>query len=171
MKNKSQVLFIIGFMATGKSTIGKLLSETLRYPLYDTDTIIERKLGKKVTEIFKDYGEKKFRELEKEVLVSLLGKERIIVSTGGGLPTFKDNLKLMIENGTVISLISTPESILKRAEKEGNTRPLLEGENKLLKIISLMEERAYAYIMADILVNTTNKNTDEIISEIKKRLR
>ena len=170
MSQNSNIIFLIGFMGTGKTTIGKILSDKIKYQLYDTDILIEENQGKKISEIFTEVGEVAFREMEKETLLSLINKENIIISTGGGLPTYKDNLKIMLEHGKVISLVATPECILERIEKDGNTRPILDCDNKLLKIISLMEKRAYSYIMSHVMIDTTNKTKDEVLSEILERI-
>src|SRR5262245_44200724 len=97
-------VFLIGYMASGKSKTGEQLAELLGLKHLDTDACIEEKTGQRVSEIFAGAGEDSFRELEREVLDSLLRRRDIVVSTGGGLPCYGDNMERMNEHGITVYL-------------------------------------------------------------------
>ncbi len=163
MKN----IYLVGFMGSGKSTVGKILSEKLNLKFVDVDSEIEKKEKKKISEIFKEKGERYFRELEKKEIEELTKKNGIVVSTGGGLGANPENMKKMKETGTVIWLDVPLEEILKRCENDEN-RPLLNQPIESLK--KLYEERKKVYSMADVHIDTKNKTPEEIAKDILKRL-
>src|SRR5688572_1061429 len=104
-------LFLVGLPGSGKSTIGKQLSNLLNLPLVDTDDLIIQKEKSTIEEIFKYHGENYFRELEKKTLHELIASDKLIISTGGGLPCFFDNMEVINKNGISIYLNVSPESI------------------------------------------------------------
>jgi shikimate kinase (EC 2.7.1.71) len=97
-------IFLVGFMCSGKSTVGKLLADKLGYTFWDIDQVIEEREGKSIEEIFKSKGEEYFRSLERKVLEEFLGKERIVVSTGGGLGANPTAMEKMKSAGLVVWL-------------------------------------------------------------------
>ncbi len=108
-------IFLIGFAGVGKSTLGKQLAEELKTEFVDTDTLVEEKVGKSIPDIFEEYGEGFFRKKEQEVLQELVtrnGKNRI-VSTGGGMPLYFDNIEQMSASGRVIWLDRDLEEVYK----------------------------------------------------------
>ncbi len=167
MKKKNIVL--IGFMGSGKSSIGIRLSYRMRRSVEDTDKLIERKQGKKISEIFAHEGEEYFREMETRMLEELIDKRQYhIISVGGGTPVRVENRKLLKELGTVFYLKASPEVIYERV-KNDTTRPLLQCENPLERIRSLMAEREEAYeSCADIILDTDHMTIEEILDEIEK---
>lgn len=164
-------IILIGFMGSGKSTVGIKLSYRLRRALEDTDKLIEKEEGRTISEIFRDDGEPYFRNLETECLKKLIqttdGK---IISVGGGLPMREENHALLKKLGTVVYLRATPETIYERV-KHDTTRPLLQGDNPQEKIRTLLRERTPIYEqVADFIVDVDNKDFEEILEEIAHTL-
>lgn len=158
---------LIGFMGSGKSTMGIRLSYQLRYALEDTDKLIEARAGKSISEIFAQEGEAAFRQMETELLEKLTEKrgERIY-SVGGGTPVRAVNRSLLKKLGTVVYLRAQPETIYERL-KDDTTRPLLQGEEPLGKIRRLMAEREEAYMeAADVVLDVDELTPDQVVERI-----
>ena len=159
-------IVLLGFMGSGKSTIGKLLSERLEVPFLDLDEEIVRKTGLSIPEIFSSLGEEKFREIERETLIGLLSKtESLVVSTGGGAPAYKDNMELINKNSISIYLKADFEKLWKRISKDSN-RPLVAAGKE--KVRELFERRIPFYEKADIVVRTDIFTPDETVERILK---
>jgi len=179
MKNK-KLIFIIGFMASGKSVIGKLLSERLFYVYRDTDIIIEEREKMSIKDIFKIKGENYFRELEKKVLNDICKNESIggnVISSGGGMACNDENIALMKDKGIVIYLKSTINDILERST-DLEKRPILKKMNGMgvmrkkvmrKKLEELLNNREKYYNKADFIVFNSNEvkpiDTVELIIE------
>ncbi|MFD2446039.1 shikimate kinase [Bacillus sp. CGMCC 1.16607] len=164
-----KVIYLIGFMGSGKTTIGKALSEKLKVNVYDSDEEIIRQKGKSVEKIFEAVGEDGFRAFETEMLKSLPVVDSII-TTGGGVILRHVNCDWMKQNGTVIFLQATPDEILKRLEGD-QSRPLLLGDKKT-KVPQILQERMPLYLgTAEIIIETTDKSVDMIVQEIVQRLK
>ncbi|RJQ40489.1 MAG: shikimate kinase [Nitrospiraceae bacterium] len=161
MKN----IVLTGFMGTGKSEVGKELSRVLGWQVIDIDTEIEKSQNMKITEIFKQFGEPRFRDLETEMIKNLSKNKNVIISTGGGAVLRQENMDALRESGVIICLTAAPETILKRTSNN-NDRPLLQAENPLKKIKELLEFRMPYYQKADIIVDTENKKPFEVAEEI-----
>ncbi|MBK3332199.1 shikimate kinase [Persephonella atlantica] len=162
MKN----IYLVGFMGSGKSTVGKLLSEKTGMEFVDIDQLIEKQEKRKISEIFEKEGEGYFRQKEKEMLEKISNKEGLIISTGGGLGADAENMKKMKQSGIVIWLDASIETILKRTE--GDTeRPLLKQPYQQLK--KLYENRKKIYKMADVHINVDSKSPEEIVQEIMEK--
>jgi shikimate kinase len=153
-------IVLIGFMGSGKSTIGRDLSRSLRYPLIDTDALIVQRVGKPITKIFADEGETAFRNLESAVLGDLTSTptERHIISTGGGIITRPENRTLLRQLGYVVWLVVSPTEILHRTRRNKN-RPLLNTNNPEEAIRALLEQRTPAYRNTAHLAIETDKLT------------
>lgn len=141
MKHKRRNIVLIGFMGSGKTTLGLKLSYLLRMPVEDTDKLIERQEGRSITQIFADDGESYFRELETELLRKC-GEQKYerILSVGGGTPVNPVNRPLLHQCGTVVYLRVSPEVVYERL-KNDTTRPLLQCEDPLTRIRELLEIR------------------------------
>jgi len=163
MKN----IILVGFMGSGKTTIGKALEEKTDMTFVDTDELIEAYEGCKISEIFADKGEAHFRRLENETLKNLLeSADDKIISTGGGIITNQDNIPLLKQLGKVYYLKIKPETVVKRLEGD-KTRPLLMGENKFVKVEQLMSGRKELYeIAADKTIDTDYLSVNEIVDII-----
>lgn len=164
---KRQNLVLIGFMGSGKTTLGVKLSYRLRMPVEDTDKLIERREGRSVNEIFADDGEEYFRRLETELLGELgeKGGGRIY-SVGGGTPVREENRGLLKRLGKVIYLKVSPQTVYERL-KDDSTRPLLQCPDPLSRIRQLMEEREAAYAdCADTVINVEDSDLEDILVRI-----
>ncbi len=158
---------LIGFMGSGKSTMGIRLSYQLRYALEDTDRLIEAVAGKSISEIFAQEGEEAFRQMETELLEKLAEKKgQRIYSVGGGTPVRAVNRPLLKKLGTVVYLRTRPETVYERL-KDDTTRPLLQGEDPLGKIRRLMAEREQAYIeTADVVLDVDEMTAEQVVERI-----
>ena len=163
MKN----IVLTGFMGSGKTAVGRQLSRLLNMKLVDVDTEIERAQGMTINEIFKNFGEPRFREIETEMIKKLSGKKDIIISTGGGAVLKQENMDALRENGIIFCLMAEPETILKRTSHDSN-RPLLHVENAFKRIKELLDFRKPFYEKADIMIDTEGKTPLQIAEEIIK---
>lgn len=159
-------------MGTGKTEVGKELSRLLDMKLIDVDTEIEKSRKLTINDIFKKFGEPRFREIETEMIKNLSEKKNIIISTGGGAVLKQENMNALRKNGVIVCLTASPETILKRTSRNSD-RPLLQVENPLKKIKELLNFRKPFYEKADIIINTNDKTplqiAEEIIDEIGNR--
>ena len=160
-------------MASGKSTIGKHLSELQNHPFLDTDLLIEEKIQQNLKDFMLESGEISFRLLEREVLKEVIdSQQKSVVATGGGLPCFEENTQLLLENGNLV-FIDTPEEVLFNRLLNDDSRPLIENlnETELKKYISVkLAERRPFYEQANIRI-TGNKSISEICIEINEKLK
>ncbi len=149
-------------MATGKTTVGKLLAQQLGYEFVDTDELIVERSGQTVAEIFRDRGEAAFRRMEAEIARELGEKEGLVVSTGGRLMLDPTNAAALGRQGRVFCLVATPEEILQRVERDTQVkRPLLDRPNPIERIVELMQQREEDYGRFPQMV-TSAKTPDEI---------
>lgn len=164
---KNSHLILIGFMGSGKSSVGVKLAKALHMPFVDTDQLIEDREGCSVSSIFKKYGEETFRSMETELLKSLANmKEPRVISTGGGLPLREENAILLKKLGLVVWLEVSKDTVLRRL-KHDTTRPLLQGADVEEKVESLLSERKDLYKRAaDVTVNVNQSNLTDIVMEI-----
>jgi len=162
---KIECIALIGFMATGKSTIGPLLAEKLGYTFIDTDEMVEAAKKMRISEIFNNLGENAFREAEYDVLKQVISLEKAVISTGGGIVLFERNRKLLREKSFVVNLTCRPETIFKRVQGD-QSRPLLNTEDPLKRIIRMMEERREYYEACDFKISTEDFTEQECCEKI-----
>ena len=162
-------VILIGFMGSGKTTVGLRLSYRLRRSVTDTDKEIEREEKRSISDIFAAEGEAYFRDRETACLNKLLsGGKNQIISVGGGLPLREENRALMREFGQVFYLRANAQTIYDRL-KHDTTRPLLQGADPQNKIRTLLSERdAYYTETADVIIEVDGKNFEQILSEIEQ---
>ena len=162
-------LILIGFMGSGKTSVGLQLAERLNFNFCDTDQMIEEKLKSTISFIFETKGEEYFRKLETETIKELIGKlNSAVLSVGGGLPIQTGNDKLIRELGHVIYLKASKETIVNRLSGD-TTRPLLAGDQEK-RIENLLHFRSPIYeAAAHLTVITDGRAFDDIIDEIIKR--
>jgi shikimate kinase len=139
-------IVLIGFMASGKSTLGRVLQKQLGWPLISTDEYIEKKEGRKITQIFKDSGEVHFRTLT---------DHPVIIDCGGGIVLNPENIKLLKSTGIVIYLSCRVDVIDERIHLQP-TRPLLDVPDPKAKIEMLLKEREHLYQKADLTIDTSD---------------
>ena len=154
-------------MGTGKTAAGKELSRLLNMKLIDVDTEIEKSEKMTVIEIFKNFGETRFREIETETIRRISEQKNIIISTGGGAVLKQENMDALRKRGVIVCLMATPQTILQRTSHKSD-RPLLQVEDPLKKIKELLEFRKPFYKKADIIIDTEGKTPLQIAEEIIK---
>ena len=163
---------IFGFMGVGKSSVGMLVAEALGMEFADLDETIVADAGKDIPAIFKERGEKGFRELEKEATLREAARDGVVIACGGGTVLDEDNLEALRRNSRMILLTADPETILQRVEADGETRPLLSVEEKVEPIARLLGERMPRYLeAADKAVDTSGKTQAQVAREIIEFLR
>lgn len=160
-----KTIYLIGFMGSGKSTVGKAYAQKYSKTYVDTDDYIEVFYGQKISEIFKNCGEKVFRTFETEILAKTTLYE--VVSTGGGIIEHVENIQIMQKNGIIIYLHTSFAEIEKRL-KDDRQRPLWNHEN-LNEKKGLYDRRISIYRKyADFIIQTDQKSEAEIVNGIKK---
>jgi len=148
-----QNLALIGFMGTGKSAVGRQVAALLNFDFVDTDEMIEKQTGQRITDIFAQHGESHFRQLEADTIKTLETRHNLIISTGGGSVVQPQNLASLRTHSYIICLWASPEGIYKRVRHQTH-RPLLQGDDPIAKIATLLKEREPAYRQADHLINS-----------------
>lgn len=164
MKN----VILIGFMGSGKTTIGKIIADKKNMKFVDMDLEIEKIENKNINQIFSENGEKYFREKEANLLKELSLMENTVISTGGGIIESKFNIEILKKQPCVIWLNANENTIENNVKNEIDKRPKLkEDDNLKLSIKKLLNKRYDKYKeSANIRVNVNNKNVDQVVSEI-----
>lgn len=160
-------IVLIGFMGSGKTSVGKKLSMELKREFIDMDDFIVKKEGMSVNDIFEKKGEIYFRNIEKQLCLRFAEPKSKIIATGGGVIKNDENVANLKKGGVIIYLKSEPKQIAHNLRHD-NSRPLLAGGNKLGKITKLMAEREPTYNKcADLTIDVTNIDIDETLEKIK----
>jgi shikimate kinase len=163
-------IILTGFMATGKSAVGRRLAAILGRRFVDTDELIAHRQGCSVADIFRDHGEACFRKLEAEVTKELSKEKDLVVATGGRMLLDPGNAEVLGRTGRIFCLTAEPEAILARVEADTKSRrPLLETEDRLTRITALLKERAAGYARFEA-IDTTGRSPEEIAREIAARI-
>lgn len=166
-------IYLVGFMGSGKSFLGKKIAENLHFRFIDLDEKIESGEGKTVSQIFSGDGEQAFRRLEAKYLRNTGELLNTVIATGGGTPCFFENMEWMNQNGLTIYLKTTPELLAARLSAEKSNRPLISGldEKNLLDFIQKkLSERAWHYEQAHFEL-AIRKNGSEVAKEISEYLK
>jgi shikimate kinase len=158
-------LALIGFMGTGKSSVGRLAAAQLHFRFVDTDEVIESRAGRSIAEIFAQAGEAVFRGIEKQVVSELSKVQKTVVSTGGGLVANEENLASLKQHALVVCLWASPEAIWERVHAQSH-RPLLQGANPMDRIRELLALREPFYKRADVLINTEMRSIKEVAQQV-----
>jgi shikimate kinase len=170
MSNINYNLYLIGFMGAGKSTIARALQRELEFPLIEMDERIVAEQGMSINDIFAEYGEEHFRDIESALVETIAGEEPSIVSCGGGVVVRPQNCRKMKESGRIILLTATPQTVYERV-KGSDERPILNGHMDVDYIAGLMEKRRELYQQAaDLVVATDGRSREDIVQEILNRL-
>jgi shikimate kinase len=152
---------LIGFMGTGKTSIGQILGHLLHFKMLDTDELIERRAGKRISDIFATEGELAFRQYEKEIVRELADLKHHVISTGGGVPVDPENLACLKQHALVVCLWASARVIWERVRRQTH-RPLLHDPDPLAKIQELLEQRKPFYRQADVLISTELRSIKEV---------
>jgi shikimate kinase len=161
---------LCGFMGTGKSSVGRMVAEQLRFAFLDTDTVIEARAGKPIAQIFSEDGEVAFRDLEKRIVKELALRDRTVIATGGGLVVEPENMASLKEHAYVVCLWASPETIWARVKNQSH-RPLLNEPEPLEKIRRLLAERAPFYKQSNVLLNTEIRSLREVAQQVLHQFR
>ena len=160
-------IVLIGFMGSGKTTVGQLLAQSLNYTFADTDQLIEEGESMTVSEIFAQNGEGYFRQLETLIMEEISGTmDHTVLSVGGGLPMTPNNHKYLKKCGKVVYLKVSEQTVIDRLKGDTN-RPLLSGEDATEMVYKLLALRAPTYqALADMIIETDHLTVEEIVQKI-----
>ena len=158
---------VYGFMGVGKTTSGALLAEAMGYEFIDMDDEIERRTGKTIPEIFMDDGETRFRELERDLVRELSGKDSYVIGCGGGALADLVNAEALRVSSTLVYLTASVDEILERTGKESH-RPLLKVDAPRKTVEELIANRRPVYERyAEVKIDTTDKTPEDVADEIR----
>jgi len=168
------ILTLIGYRATGKTTLARLLAGRLGWDWIDADVEVERRAGKAIARIFAEDGEPAFRDLEAAAITDLCRRTRLVIAAGGGAPMRPETREVIRAAGKVVWLTARPETILARMSGDATTasrRPALTDRTGLEEILHLLAKREPIYRQtAHLEVDTEGKTADELVEEILARL-
>lgn len=177
-RRQRSLVYLTGFMGSGKSTIGPILANTLGVPFFDVDQRIQERAGRSINAIFAEMGEVAFRAIEREVLNEIAAMARGVVSLGGGTLANEENFRMIRECGWIVYLKVSPEEATRRLrgktdrpmlqDAEGNRLP--EGELKQ-RVQELLHRREEFYSRADIVVSAERTRVGVTVDEIVRHLR
>jgi shikimate kinase len=163
-------IFLVGFMASGKTTVGKLVASRIGWAFADIDDVVTRAAGRSVAEIFEAEGEEGFRRRESDAIRESASRARAVIATGGGAACREENLALMLTAGRVVALAVSAEEAVARAGTDSG-RPLLDGQADPLAFArGLLSARAQFYARAHLLVDTEGRAANDIAGEILSAL-
>lgn len=155
-------VYLVGMMGAGKTTVGELLAQELGYKFFDTDTLITQISKKSISDIFAEEGEAVFRSIESQVLGEISSYTRLVVATGGGIVTIRQNWSYL-QQGLVIWL-DAPISLLLERLQSDRTRPLLQTPNPAQRLQEIFAQRQVMYAQADLKISLNELQTPAIIT-------
>lgn len=170
-------IFLVGYMGSGKSTIGKQLAKRLNLPFIDVDLFIENRFRKTITQLFEEKGEAQFRLIEQNIIRELVDFQNVVIATGGGLPCFFDNMELMNRSGQTVYLRVNNDELAARLNACKQTRPLIK-EKSLEEIKCFIEENMtkrkpyyeQASLTADVEILLTKEDIDNQVDKLVRLL-
>jgi len=160
-------IYLIGFMGSGKTTIGKRLSSRLGFSFVDTDDLFTTLQGICVKNYFALYSEEKFREEEQKILYQTQNMDNVVVSLGGGTPCYQDNMRWILANGISVYIKMSAKALCNRLKNSKLERPLLPPDNLLERVESLLSQRENVYNMAHITVLGLDFDLEKLCEMIK----
>ena len=169
MKN----VVLIGFMGTGKTSVGRLLAARLGCAFHDLDHKIEEKYGMSIPAMFREHGESYFRAREKEAVRAAAQRANLVIATGGGTVKDPENVTLLRRRGILVALTADVDTILQRTATRGR-RPVLDhadAGDRRAAVMQLLAERRHIYEDADITVDTSGRSPLEVAERILQALR
>lgn len=167
------LIFLIGYMASGKTTIGRMLADVLNYRFIDLDSEFEKHTEASVPEFYTQFGEVAFRKKEREILRLHLNDNDSVIATGGGAPSYNDNMELMNCAGTTIFLDVPVNILVRRLSGEQSRRPVIKDipdEDLASFITPHLDSRRKYYDLASIRVQVMNENVEETVSRLLLKL-
>ena len=175
---KKSLIYLAGFMGSGKSTIGPILANTLGFEFVDIDKFVEKKAEKRIIDIFTLDGEQAFRTIEHASLKEVAARDHCVVSLGGGTIANEENFQLIRDSGIIVYLQLSPDEVLQRVHHRTD-RPLLTGaggvklptEEIQQRVQELLKKREQFYGRADVVIQTDRKRVGATVDEIVRRLR
>ena len=159
-------LYLVGFMGTGKTTVGRVVAHRIGFKCVDSDHEIERKAGKPISRIFAEEGEAAFRALERRFVEVGHAPDRLVVACGGGLVVQPGMVELLAKKGVIVCLHASIETILARTARYGKTRPLLDVADPEAKARALYAERESVYRRAGTVILTDSRPLSEVASHV-----
>jgi shikimate kinase len=166
------IIFLIGFMGCGKTTLGRKMANRLGYPFMDLDHVLEARAGMTIAQYFAKFGEDAFRKLESEVLKKTDYHQHMVVSTGGGLPCFFDNMEWMNAHGKSVYIKLSPKTLAMRLENEKEERPLLRekhGDELVAFIAGKLIEREPFYTKATVVTDGLSLTAEKVEGLLKNK--
>jgi shikimate kinase len=160
-----QNLALIGFMGTGKSSVGRLVAQLLHFTYLDTDQVVEFRAHKSISDIFQQDGEPAFRQWEQVIVEELTHRKKTVISTGGGLPVNQANLDSLKTHSLVVCLWASADTIYERV-RDHDHRPLLDELDPQARIQQLLSIREPYYRQAAVLVNTERRSVREVAVQV-----
>jgi len=158
-------IVLVGFMASGKTSVGRRVAKRLGYRFMDMDQFIEKEQGRTISDIFAKEGEAHFRALETALLRRMLHQENTVISCGGGIVTTSGNIDLLKQIGITVFLNADPEDILRRLEHD-TRRPKVQGGDLRERVITLLGQRMPLYQQADLSIHTLGKTPNQVAGEL-----
>ena len=158
-------LALIGFMGTGKSTVGRQVASELGFEFVDTDNLVGERAGVSIAEIFSQSGESVFRKMESDVVMQLIHRDGTVIAAGGGLVVDPANLDSLKTHALVVCLWASPEAIWHRCRTQTH-RPLLHDPDPQARIAELLAQREPSYRQADIIVSTEIRPQREVVQQV-----
>lgn len=167
LKRACRNIALTGFMAAGKTVVGRRLARALDWKFVDLDQVVEKRAGSSVEQIFARQGEAAFRKAEKQALGEVLQHDKQVIALGGGAVLDPENLGLLKEAALLLWLKVSPQAVMQRTKHKDN-RPLLKGDDKLKRIEELAAQREGIYAQAHFTVDTNGKSVNVVVEEILK---
>ena len=159
-------VLLVGFMGSGKTTVGAILAESLGWPLVDFDAVIEAREGRSIAAIFEEGGEPHFREIERAVAAELLARDRVVLAAGGGWAAVPGRLRDVPDGTVSVWLKVSVDTAVDRAANQPGARPLLAGPGGKQAIGALLAKREAAYAEADVEVDTDGRTPDDVSARV-----
>jgi shikimate kinase len=169
MKINTLHIYLVGFMGTGKTAVGRRLAQTLGREFVEMDQVIEEREGKKIVDIFSDHGEEYFRGREKAVLQDIAKASKLVVSCGGGIVIDNENIQVLKKTGVMVCLTASPEVIYERVHS-CTQRPLLQVADPKEKIRELIKQRQTQYAQAHYCIDTSSLSVQGVAEKIVELL-
>lgn len=165
--------FLIGYMGSGKTTVGKQLATKLNYDFIDLDAFIEKEYQQTIDAVFTTKGEAEFRAMEHNMLKRVIEKNNVVIACGGGTPCYYSNLELMNNNGITIYVKMSADTLISRLINAKSSRPLLKDktENELRSfVVQQLEKREHFYNQAHYVVKGKDLNVSELAKFLKEQV-